>query len=179
MKFIHILFLSLLVSINVFSQTGQIISYDLKAKITDTLNYVSNVNIAYEKTNFDIGSFNNNFSPLCEKSPTKNTFPNSWFTIKERVELDYNINDFPIRTSIKLFRSDNGTLIQKCSGSMVSRKHVLTACHCVFDPMTGNILYDSLLVTPAFDNGIENLNFEGSWVKKYSILIIKYVRVPI
>jgi V8-like Glu-specific endopeptidase len=98
--------------------------------------------------------------------PASNLYPNSQFTRKKQASVDYDISKYPIRTSVKISFEKNDTLTSDCSGIMVSRKHVLTAAHCVSGINTNTLLFDSLYVCPIFDNGQNNVNFPCSWVRK-------------
>ena len=163
-----LIFLLLIFScLDVAGQEQRIISFNLFDGTIDTLAQVDyDKSILSEMTNYYIGNFNSDVNMLKDEAPTDNTFPKSRFTRKRQASLDYNINSFPIRTSVKLFKHQNDSLKSKCSGSLISRKHVLTACHCVAEMYSDSLLYDSLFVCPALDNGQMNTNFECSWVKK-------------
>ena len=133
------------------------ISYDIPD--FDTL-------ISQEETQFNTGELNANFNDLSMVPPLWNIFEDSQFTHKRQASLDYNINNYPLRTSIKLFRVENDSLKSKCSGIMIGKQHVLTATHCVAALNKDSLLYDSLVVCPAPDNGELNPNFNCSPVSK-------------
>lgn len=151
-------------------QNQRIISFNLFDGTVDTLDQVDfDTTIIREITNFFTGNFNSDLNVLNEEAPIDNIYTGSSFTRKRQASLDYNINDYPIRTSVKLFKLQNDSIKSKCSGSLISRKHVLTACHCVAKINKDSLLYDSLFVCPILDNGKFNNNFECSWVKKIFI----------
>ncbi len=120
----------------------------------------------YDRTNYYLGTIDTLTELLEQIPPEYNLFPNSQFTHKKRASADYDIKKYPIRTSVKISFEKNDTLTSDCSGSMVSRRHVLTAAHCVSAVNTDTLLFDSLYVCPIFDNGHYNINFPCSWVQK-------------
>ncbi len=124
------------------------------------------INIQNEMTNFNIGKWNNDYCILESTPPTENVFPNSYFSKKRQASKDFDINCFPIRTSIKLFKWENDSIKDLCSGIMISRKHVLTAAHCALNFNENTLKNDSIFICPTYDNGASNPNFECSWVKK-------------
>lgn len=149
-------------------QEQRMLLFDLFEKTVDTL-VLSNFNpdIIREHTNYHIGDFNDEYNLLKEEIPTENIYPESHFTFKKRASLDYDIHDYPLRTSIKIFNYVNDSLKDRCSGAMISRKHVLTACHCVSSySHNDSLICDSLFVAPVFDNGKFSDFLEGSWVRK-------------
>ncbi len=156
--------------LKVVGQNKRIISFNLFDGTVDTLNQVDfDTTIDSEMTNYFIGKFNDDLNVLNEETPVDNVYPESSFTRKRQASLDFDINSYPIRTSVKLFKLENNSIKSKCSGSLISRKHVLTACHCVAKMNKDLLLYDSLFVCPVLDNGMVNNNFECSWVKKVFI----------
>lgn len=165
MKLIFLLAV-LLTTTGLWAQENTVLSFDLTNGSVHRFTYEFDPNIENEKTDFYTGSFDNDYCPLNELPPTENVYPGSQFSIKKQASLDYSIDQYPIRTSIKFFRQEDGVLKQKCSGSLVSRRHVLTACHCVAEINKNDLLYDSLLVCPVFDNGEKNIHFDCSWVDK-------------
>ena len=163
-------YLLLLFCFNTFGQTKRILCYNLIDGTVDTLNIVDyDTTIIREHTNYFVGNINEDYTILSEVAPVENVYPESNFTRKRQASLDYDINDFPIRTSVRLFKWVNDSLKSKCSGSMVSKKHVLTAGHCVAHLYKDSLLYDSLYVSPVFDNGEASALFDGSWVSKIYI----------
>jgi V8-like Glu-specific endopeptidase len=160
----------LFISICSSGQDRGILSFDMIAGTIDTLGLPGfDSSLVHENTPFCLGTFNEVRANLNLLPPTENVFEGTRFSMKKQASLDYNINHFPIRTSVKFFKFENDTLESKCSGSMISRKHVLTACHCVAKLNRDSLLYDSLLVCPALDNGDINDHFGCSWVKKVYI----------
>ncbi len=159
----------LLVFTSIYSsgQERKLLSFDLISKKADTLELTGfDTLLLHEKTPYNTGTYNNIHETLNLLPPSENIFEGTRFTIKKQASKDYDINNFPIRTSIKLFMWENDSLKNLCSGSIISRKHVLTACHCVAKINKDSLVYDSLFVCPVFDNGEVNTNFDCSWVKR-------------
>jgi hypothetical protein len=122
--------------------------------------------ITSESTPFYTGNYDRLFCNLDMEIPDDPVYPESHFITRQKVSDFYNVNEFPIRTSIKLFRVENDSLKQKCSGSLISRYHVLTACHCVAKFNIDSLLYDAFWVYPAYDKGKQSPDFGKSQVNK-------------
>lgn len=149
------------------AQQRPLIEYDVLSKTYDTLSVIEfDTSEVAAQTDFFIGNFDENIADLEQTTPTENIFENSSFTKKQLARDFYNLTDYPIRTSVKLFHIENDTLKDWCSGSMVSNQHVLTATHCFIDLMTDEIM-DSILVCPVYDDGLPNGNFECVDVNQY------------
>ncbi len=161
------LFIFFLISIYSSGQERRLLSFDLMSNEIDTLE-ISDFDtlLIHEETPFNPGKFNDCYNNLNLLPPTENIFEGSHFTRKRQASKEYDINNFPIRTSVKLFKWENDSIKSLCSGSMISRKHVLTACHCVAKFDKDSLRYDSLFVCPVLDNGEFSNNFDCSWVKK-------------
>jgi V8-like Glu-specific endopeptidase len=167
MKKSVLLFVSLMYMM-AYGQKKSILIYDL---VNGTLDSITNINydttVLSENTVYNLGCFNSSIETLSNTPPTSNVYPGSQFTYKKKVSSDFDLTNFPIRTSVKIFQTNNNTLEQLCSGSLISRKHVLTAAHCISN-INSNLLrsFDSLYVSPIFDNGNFNTNFNSSYVSK-------------
>lgn len=156
-----------------FSQSKPILVFDLQTGSLDSLAIpIIDSNLTRANTHFFQGNFNSKTANLDSLIPSQNVFPNSQFTTKRSLSLDYNIEDFPIRTSVAIFYWRNDTLGQLCSGSLVSSKHVLLAAHCVAPLKSISKLHDidSFKVVPAYNNASPNSNFESSKVNKIYFL---------
>lgn len=138
--------------------------------ITQTLDSIVGVDfdstITSAQTPYHLGEFDENIADLTQEVPTDNVFPESEFTINRRASLDFDINDYPLRTTVKVFASEDGELNARCAGNMVSCKHVFIAAHCVADFMTHEIDSSLIYVCPVFDNGDDNPNFECTLASK-------------
>ena len=163
----RLFFLAFLICNMVDGQEKSILVFDL---VNQTLDSITNItydnSILSESTPHNVGCFSPSTAPLNTDLPTSNVFPGSQFTRKKRASLDFDLNSFPIRTSVKIFRVFSDSLGDLCSGSMISKRHVITAAHCVSNLNTNELNYDSLFVSPVFDNGEFNENFQSSLVTK-------------
>lgn len=161
-----IVLLLLLISKDGLSQQKRLMVYDLTENSLDSILITYDTTTTNAFTNHNIGLYSLGIENLEESFPTENVYPNSQYTFKRKVTNDYDATNFPIRTSIRLFYIENGRLESRCSGSLISKKHVLTAAHCFLEINTNHIDYDSLYVCPVYNNGVINPEFECSYVKK-------------
>mgnify|MGYP003852671163 CR=1 FL=1 len=160
-------FAFLLFSSAVFGQGKKILVFDLVQQTVDSIAPVSfDSSITSANTVHHFGSFNAQIAPLETDTPAVPVFPGSHFTTKRRTALEYDLNSYPVRTSVKLFYVENGTMSDLCSGSIISQKHLITAAHCVSLLNSNQLLFDSIYAAPAYDNGSFNSNFPGSEVSK-------------
>jgi len=166
-KTVKLFLLITLFSVKSYGQEKPILVFDLVNGTVDSIPImVYDTTILNDHTNYFIGNFNSIIETLDQTSPITNTYPSSNFTYKKLASVDFDLTNYPIRTSVKLFSVENDTLSSLCSGSLISKKHVLTAAHCV-SPVNSNILsQDSIKVSPIFDNGIFNAQFNSSYVSK-------------
>lgn len=149
-----------------FSQYDRVLKFDVETGNVDTLITPSfDTSVVKEETPFFVGMANPYINFLDENIPSENLYPNSLFTKKKRAALDYNIYEYPIRTTVKIFRQQNDSLKSLCSGILISKKHVITACHCVAEMGLDSLRISDIYVAPAFDNGNFS-SFNGDWVSK-------------
>lgn len=150
-----------------YGQEKPILVFDI---INGTLDSITNISydatITSEHTAFYTGCYSGTIVKLGDTPPETNVFTGSQFTRKKRASIDFDLTNFPIRTSVKLFHLENDSLHQVCSGSLISKRHVLTAAHCVLGLNSNQLTYDSLLVSPLFDNGNFSEHFKSSLVTK-------------
>lgn len=152
MKYFVALFLTLLGTV-CFAQKEMLV-YDLISQRVDTLaipNY--DASLTSDRTSAYIGEYSTGVASFPRNTPTSNVYPTSNFTYKRRADLDFNIEDFPLRSAVKLFSVSNDSLVDLCSGMMISTKHVLTAAHCVCAFNSDSLVVDSVIAIPAYNNG--------------------------
>ena len=160
-------FLFTFLALQSYAQHQTLLIFDLENHTVDSIKNIQHDSTKlFDRTNYYHGTIDTLTEVLKQIPPENNLFPNSHFTRKRRASANYDISKYPIRTSVKLSFQRNDTLKSECSGSMVSRRHVLTAAHCVSRINTDTLLFDSLYVCPIFDNGQNNVNFPCSWVQK-------------
>ena len=149
-----------------FSQQKTILVYDVATQTYDSISITYDSTVTSDFTEHFIGGFNNEVAELEQSAPTENVFPNSQFTRKQRVSDFYESTDYPIRTTVKVFKVEADTLDHHCSGSMISKRHVLTAAHCIAEVNTNNIIVDQMQVCPIYDNGSFSTDFDCGTVAK-------------
>jgi len=167
MKFLLIIFYCLF-ELLLFGQNKSIIVYDIFNGTLDTIASVNfDENILSENTSYSLGCSNQSIEILDTNAPITNLYPGTQFTYKQKVAPNYDLTLFPIRTTVKLFQVNNNTIGQLCSGSFISRKHILTATHCIANINTNDLRnFDSLFISPIFNNGQSSPLFKNSFVTK-------------
>lgn len=157
----------LALSTSLFAQEKTILVYDLATGTLDSLpNITYDETITSNQTPYFIGNYNGEIESLPQTPPTSNTYPNTEYTFKKKITEDFDITTYPIRTSVKTFIVQDDTLQQNCSGSMISRKHILTGAHCLVSINTDSVNVDSILVCPIYNDGNFSPAFGCSEVKK-------------
>lgn len=165
-KRVYFIFLSLLIANQCFSQIKPFIEYNFTNKQYDTLPIINtNLSITKEKTPFYFGR-NSLVDTLEMQLPTTNTYPLSQFTLPKPASSRYNVSAFPIRTAVKINNYLNDSVVGSCSGTMISKKHVLTISNCFIQLFKDSIFLDSIKACPAFDNGGPNPSFPCTKISK-------------
>lgn len=155
------------------AQTDTLLRYDVRTtqfeKLIVNLPAVSDDFLSTEKS----------FGTAIGKSPLPLEPPTQFRTNLMQADSIFDVNSFPMRTTVKLYRYENGNLLQSCSGTLIAPQIVLTAGHCVCSQYdTSDVDYefrDSILVVPAF-NGKINGSFTNSISKYYYIYKTWYDR---
>ena len=149
------------------AQQNTILVFNLETGQTDSITNVFIDTAFHQSTTVcHTGHFDTEIENLDLLPPLQNLFPNSQFTRKAVASGTYDVDKYPIRTSVKSFSVMDGISRSNCSGSLISRRHVLTAAHCVSAYNSNSCREDSIYVCPVFDNGEANPDFPCSWVQK-------------
>jgi len=102
-------------------------------------------------------------------SPPAEPFPGAGFTDLRAASSLFAVSSYPVRTAVRLFRIENGSLTSVCSGVMIGPDLVLTAAHCVYAFTAGtdpSHVKDSLVVVPAYDRGVPQTVVTATPVQK-------------
>ncbi|MFO7446646.1 MAG: T9SS type A sorting domain-containing protein [Ignavibacteriaceae bacterium] len=168
---ILVLVMSLFFYITSFAQGKIFLVYDVHTRSVDSLTFNITNSSATDYTETYFGT-EPGFTGLPATPPVFST-PDSTFTGLFRVSDLFNINNFPVRTSVKISYIKDDSIIQRCSGTMIGPDMVLTAAHCVCwdtdSSLAGKEYYDSIIVYPAYNNGSQSSLFLSSAAEKYFI----------
>ena len=141
-----------------FGQLEPIVTYDAATKKIDTIYFNSVSGLRKSEVTSSYRGSDTGFSLLDTVKPAS-PFRNAGFTELKPASLFFPLNNYPIRTTVKLLIQKAGKLKQLCSGQIVSKNLVLTSWHCVcaYEDTTGkNPFRDSMLISPAFDKSKPN-----------------------
>lgn len=170
MKSLTILFIFSISSTLVFSQQKRLMVHDLLNNEISFLDTLDNLpNLTADSTSHYIGSADYPTVILPTSTPFENVIPETNFTNRVKVADQYDINSYPFRTSVKIFANQNDTLTSICSGALIGKNQILTSAHCLFSLSSNNpdsLLYDSILVCPAYDNGEPSSIFPCKYASK-------------
>lgn len=177
-RLILLIFLILQCGSHIFAQqfTRQIISFDLKSGVFDTLDavdvdyvrqseFTEPMNGLEYRTQVDL--------PSSVSSALGDLVPSTSFTHPIVASDHFDLAKYPISTAVKLFDSSGENRRDLCSGVMISERHVLSSGHCVFTAYTSNpvtrsveaqIFYDaSLDIERTYASRVTKVYFLEGW----------------
>lgn len=108
-------------------------------------------NLTSDKTSFNIGDFNQSVAELPNILDFDNLYGSGEWANKVRAERDFDINDFPLRTSTRVFRISQDSVLGICSGNMIGSRYVLSVGNCITDNEE-NIIFNDILLCPVYNN---------------------------
>ncbi len=156
-----------------FAQPDTLLRYDVRTAEFDKII----VNYPFQSDDFLFTK--SNTGSAAGKSSLSTSPPSVFHTNLMQADSLFNVDNYPMRTTVKLYKYENGSIFQACSGTLIAPTLVLTAGHCVcFQYDTSDVDYefrDSILVVPAF-NGKINGSFTNSISKYYYIYKTWYDR---
>jgi len=125
--------------------------------------------IIQANSTFQLGS-NQQKTALPEQVNPDSLFRNSRFSKKHIARSDFNLESFPVSTSLQIIKIEEGQSYAICSGSMIGEQFALSAGHCFIDIHTNTLLSDSIYVSIIRDKGSEHPDFPLIRVKSISII---------
>ena len=173
--------ISLLISLNFIfqfclAQNIQLLEYDCFTKTIDTIDITVDNSDNYGFTPSQIGSFNNYIAELENEFPTDHVYEDSEYTLKNYANEYYNVEDYPIRTTVRLNILNNDSLSSLCSGSIVNSNFVLTAAHCFYsyshEEQKRVFHDDDYFASPVLNNGFLSGSFFGSRITKIYVPLL-------
>ena len=111
--------------------------------------------------------------------PPDCTYNSSGFTEYLPAHDYYPVENYPVRTAVKIFTIHGDSLRQRCSGTLVASNYILTDCHCVsdYDSTRTLVFNERIAVAPAYDNGTINPLF-GSYEAVEFITFKLNLKIP-
>lgn len=156
--------------------TRQIISYDLKTGIFDTLAPVEMDFSASEDFTASMRGLDfkeEELLPVSVNYSADDLVPSTQFSNPIVASSFFDLVKYPISTAVKLFDSSGDGRRDLCSGVMISDRHVLSSGHCIFAAYTSNantnsveaqIFYDaSLNVVRSYSSKVRKIYFMEGW----------------
>ncbi|MFH1196429.1 MAG: T9SS type A sorting domain-containing protein [bacterium] len=156
-------------AIKIFAQADTLISYNCRTK---------EISIIIPSGNFSTGTGDNtnwhypNELQYLNTNPPTDTYPNSGFTYFSKAQPQLDKNKFPLSAIVNLKRFVNGSLLNWCTGTMISPKLVLTCAHGIW--INNSEFVDSLLAAPGYDNNEDNSLYGTAVSTKFYIPISWY-----
>lgn len=139
------------------SLTRDIIKYNFESASFDTIEGIKyDGTIATDHTDFDFGEMYPSAVPM--DMPTENLSEGTNFTRPQVAKDQYSMVNYPVSTTIKLFKVNGNDLRDQCTGTMVGPKHVLTSAHCVLKPYTVEVVVNELLVVAGYDVSMDTID---------------------
>lgn len=147
--------------------TKQIISYDFDLEVYDTISAVPLETQKY----FDVsppfqGMDDIGHARLPDFFPDTNLVPETNFSNLTPASHQFDLDEFPFATAVKLFHVYTNGKRDLCSGTMVGKKYVLTSAHCIVKPYTHDINISNVEVELNYDFSIDESETINSRVKK-------------
>lgn len=137
------------------SLTRDIIKYNFASSSFDTLKGVSyDLNKTFGSTQLHFGEMSQMNVPL--EQPTINLTEGTSFTKPLVAKDHYSMENYPMSTTIKLFKTAGNKLRDQCTGTMVSPRHVLTSAHCLLEPYSTNVVVDDLVIYAGYDVSMDS-----------------------
>lgn len=179
-----------LLGTTLLGQEGRrMISYDFRTGVYDTLETLPiDSTITSDQTDPYFG-WGRNALNLPQVAPVADIYPNSAYTVRRPAAELWDLNAFPASAAVKTLALSGDSAYGICSGSFISRKHVLSSAHCYLQFNADSVVREGIRVCPSFDNGTANsgfgctdvvkLYFFESWYSDFEDLVVLEVEEPL